>query len=110
MPGYHPAFWDVDEPMNTAIMTWLAFRALRWLCWIGLIVYSVQFLMDRSAYQNSFGQLLLSTEVWMFGLGLGALFAGYLELMMRERTGLDRPSFGRLIPPAAPTAKAPPIR
>jgi len=90
--------------MNGPIITWLAFRALRWLCWIALICYSIAFLMDRAAYQNSFGQLLLSTEVAMFGFGLGALFAGFLELMMRERTGLDRPSFGRLIPPKAPSA------
>jgi hypothetical protein len=34
----------------------------------------------------------------MFGLGVAAVFAGMLELMLRERTGLPRPKFGRLIP------------
>jgi hypothetical protein len=28
-----------------------------------------------------------------------AIFAGFLELMMRERAGFDRPMFGSLIPP-----------
>jgi hypothetical protein len=31
----------------------------------------------------------------MFGLPLAAVFAGFFELMMRERTGLPRPAFGR---------------
>ena len=93
--------------MNSAIAIWLAFRALRWLFWLGFLGYSLAYISNPVAYLNSFGHLLPSTELAFFGLGLGALFAGFLELMMRERTGLDRPKFGRLIPPPAPAAKAP---
>jgi hypothetical protein len=83
--------------MNSAIGTWLAFRALRWLLWIGFFGYNLAFVMNRAEHLNSFGQLLPTTELGMFGLGLLALFAGFLELMMRERAGLDRPKFGQLI-------------
>ena len=34
-------------------------------------------------------------------LGVGAVFAGFFELIMREKTGLERPKFGQLIPPVA---------
>jgi hypothetical protein len=90
--------------VNSAIAVWLAFRALRWACWLGLLIYSVAFVMDRDSHINSFGQLLHTSEAAFFGFGLGALFAGFLELAMRERTGLARPSFGRLIPPPASAA------
>jgi len=52
----------------------------------------------RSHFDN-FGQLYHSTEAAMFGFALLAIFAGFFELMMRERAGFDRPTFGRLIPP-----------
>lgn len=93
--------------MNTAIVTWLVFRAVRWLCWIGFALYSFAFMLDRESHMNAFGQLLHTTETAFFGFGLGALFAGFLELMMRERTGLARPALGQLIPGPAAPAKAP---
>jgi hypothetical protein len=87
--------------MNTAIAVWLGFRVLRWLCWVGFFAYSLHFVLFPQEHLNSFGQLMLSTEMGLFGFGLLAVFAGFLELMMRERAGLVRPSFGQLVPPAA---------
>jgi hypothetical protein len=81
--------------MNTAIKAWLFFRCLRWLLWIGAIAYSIEFVLHRADHLNLFGHLLPTTEAWMFGLPLAAIFAGYFELMMRERTGLPRPAVGR---------------
>jgi hypothetical protein len=81
--------------MNPAIAAWLFFRSLRWLLWLGFVACTTEFVLNRSAHLNQFGNLLHTTEAWMFGLPLGALFAGFLELMMRERTGLSRPGFGR---------------
>ena len=91
--------------MNSAIAIWLAFRALRWLFWLGFLGYSLAYISNPVAYLNSFGHLLPSTELAFFGLGLGALFAGFLELMMRERTGLDRPAADRGLPAALAVAR-----
>jgi hypothetical protein len=87
--------------MNSWIAIWLFFRALRWLGWITLIGFSLYYLHDPSRHLNSFGQLYHSAEAVFFGCGLVGVFAGMLELMARERAGLARPSFGRLIPPPA---------
>jgi hypothetical protein len=81
--------------MRGAMLGWLFFRCLRWLLWLGAVAYYIEFSLHRSNHLNQFGQLLLTSEVWMFGLPIAALFAGYLELMMRERTGRPRPAFGR---------------
>ena len=35
----------------------------------------------------------------MYSLGVAAVFAGFFELMIRERTGLPRPPFGRIALP-----------
>jgi len=45
-------------------------------------------------YQNSFGHILPATEFWMFALPVAAIFSGFFELMMREKTGLPRPAIG----------------
>jgi hypothetical protein len=88
--------------MTPAISIWLFFRAIRWIGWIAFFGWSFYFWLDRTPHLNSFLQLYHSTEaVWFFS-ALIALFAGFLELMMRERTGLPRPRFGELIPPAQP--------
>lgn len=80
---------------NMRIGGWLFFRLLRWACWIGTIAYSIEFLMHKRAHLNSFGHLIPTTEFWLFAFPLGAVTAGFLELMMRERTGLPRPAFAR---------------
>jgi len=87
--------------MDRAVLGWLSFRLLRWLSWITFFLYGVYFVSDRSAHLNSFGQLLHTTEVFMYGSALIAVFAGFFELMMREKAGLRRPKFGHLIPPKA---------
>jgi hypothetical protein len=84
--------------MSTGLVIWLAMRALRWLLWIGFFAYNAHYLLYRSQHIDQFGHLLITTELAMFGLGVAAVFAGMLELMLRERTGLPRPKFGHLIP------------
>ena len=87
---------------KTAFVAWLVLRATRWLCYIGLLAYAFATTLDRPSYLNDFGLPLHSTEAWFFGLGVGAIFAGFLELMMREKAGVARPDFFRLMSPAAP--------
>lgn len=74
---------------------WIAFRILRWALWLATAGYYLQFFMYRSSHLTPFGHLLTTTELWMFGLPVAAVFAGFFELMMRERVGLQRPAFGR---------------
>jgi hypothetical protein len=87
---------------KAAFVAWLILRATRWLCYIGLLAYAYAVTLDRPSFVNYFGHPLLSTEAWLFGLGMGALFAGFLELMMREKAGIAKVGFFRLMPPAAP--------
>ena len=87
------------------IATWLFLRLVRWLAWISFFAFSVYFVRDRAPHIDSFGQLRHATEAMMFGPALLAVFVGFLELMMRERAGIARPSFGQLIPPAAERPK-----
>jgi hypothetical protein len=74
-----------------AIYPWRFLRALRWLAWIGFFVWSAYFAWDRVPHLNSFGQLKLHAEAWFFGLANLAVFAGFLEMMLRERAGIPRP-------------------
>jgi hypothetical protein len=83
----------------TAATWWVIFRILRWALWFAAIAYYCYFWADRENHLNQFGHLLTTTEAFMFGLPLGALFAGFLELMMRERAGLPRPTFSRVMNP-----------
>jgi hypothetical protein len=85
--------------MRPVFTAWLAFRALRWIGWLGFLGYSIAFFVNPQSHFDSFGQLHHTTEAAMFGFSLVAIFAGFLELMMRERAGFDRPMFGSLIPP-----------
>jgi len=78
-----------------AIAAWQFFRGLRWLLWLAAIAYNIEFVLNRPDHVNQFGHLVHSTEFWMFILPLAALFAGFFELMMRERAGLPRPALGR---------------
>jgi hypothetical protein len=88
--------------MNSALVTWLVFRVARWLLWLGFFAYGLHYMMYRTSHLDQFGHLILRTELAMFGLGTGAVFAGFLELMMRERAGVSRPTFGRLKPSGGP--------
>jgi hypothetical protein len=96
--------------MNAAIAMWLFFRAMRWLAWIGFFLYCGHFVLYRQEHLNSFGQLVPTSEAGMFGLSLAAVFAGFFELMMRERAGLARPKLLRLMAPKAEAAGVTPLR
>jgi hypothetical protein len=67
----------------------------------GVLRLSFVVKLDPSSYLNKFGQLLLPTEAWMFGLPVLAVTLGFLELMMRERAGIERPDYFRLMPPTS---------
>ena len=85
--------------MNLAIAVWLFFRGLRWAAWVLFFGFSFYFWLDRAPWLTSFGHLQHFTEALMFFPALIATFAGFLELMMRERASIARPEFGQLIPP-----------
>jgi hypothetical protein len=81
--------------MKAAYRGWLFFRCLRWLLWACAAGYYLEFLTHKANHLNDFGNLMPTTEFWMFGLPVAGIFAGFFELMMRERAGLPRPAFGR---------------
>ncbi len=81
--------------MSAPIAGWLFFRCLRWLLWISTFIYWFEVYIHHSKHVNSFGHLLHSTEFWMFGLPMGAVTAGFMEMMAREKTGFTRPAFLR---------------
>ena len=87
--------------MDSKIAVWLFFRAIRWLAWIAFFGWSFYFWLDRAPHLNSFGHLLLRTEMMFFGLATLAVFSGFFETMMRDRAGLARTRFGELIPSSA---------
>jgi hypothetical protein len=89
-----------EAPMNAALVIWLFLRTAGWLLWLGYVGYSIKFSIFRESHLDPYGHLLITTEFLMFGLPMAAVFAGFLELMMRERVGLPRPRFGQLIPAA----------
>ena len=89
--------------MSTKIAVWLLFRALRWLGWLGFFGYCFFVAMNRDTQLDQFGHLSPAMELLMIALGVGAILAGFLELMMREWAGLQRPRFGQLIPARAGT-------
>jgi hypothetical protein len=59
-------------------------RILRWLLWIGFVGHSLYFVYDRAPHLTQFGHLTMGTELAMFGLALGGILAGLLELMLRD--------------------------
>ena len=85
--------------MNAMIALWLFIRALRWLAWISF--FGMAFYCVAYRPMTPFGQLQLQFEVGLIALGNAGIFLGFLELMAREKAGIPRPEFGRLIPPAA---------
>ncbi len=78
--------------MKTA---WLTLRILRLGLWLATGAYYLHFFMYRQDHLTPFGHLLTTTELGMFGLPMAAVFAGFFELMIRERAGLPRPAPGR---------------
>jgi len=91
--GFHPR--NLENPMRAAIANWLLFRCLRWLLWIASFGYFAEFLIHKRDHLNSFGHILPTSEFWMFGLPTAALFAGFLELMAREKADVSRPALLR---------------
>ena len=85
--------------MNAMVATWLFLRALRWLLWITFFVFSFYVRVNRATIVTSLNQLPQGIELLMYSLGVAAVFAGFFELMIRERTGLPRPPFGRIALP-----------
>ena len=81
--------------MHLTSLLWLFFRCLRWLLCLGAVAYCIEFYVHRSDHLNSFGHLLHTTEFCMFGIPLAVIFVGFLELMMREKSGIPRPAVGR---------------
>jgi hypothetical protein len=62
--------------MNTALVTWLVLRILRWLFWLGFFGYSLYVNAYKEDLVNQFGHLPFSIELIIFGLGNAAVFAG----------------------------------
>ena len=87
---------------NAAFLMWLALRIARYVAWVAFLIYSFLVLWDKSSYVDNFGKPLRSTEVWLYLLPVLAVTFGLLELMMRERAGLRRPDYFRLMPPQGP--------
>jgi hypothetical protein len=74
----------------------LFFRYARWLLWIAVLAYSIEFLLNTRGHVDSFNRLLRTTEFWVFTLPNLAMFAGFFELMTPDKAGLPRPKFGQL--------------
>jgi len=91
--------------MDSAAKMYVVFRALRWLSWIAYILYSIAFIVDRSSHLDHFGNLLVTTELIMFGLPVAAVFLGFFEMMTREMAGFAKPTLGRLLPEKGPPPK-----
>jgi formate hydrogenlyase subunit 3/multisubunit Na+/H+ antiporter MnhD subunit len=79
----------------TPTHAYLFFRYARWLLWLAALGYSADYLIHPSSHTDSFNHLLRTTAFWMFTLPNAALFAGFLELMMRDKAGLARPKWGQ---------------
>jgi hypothetical protein len=80
--------------MNVGKATWLLLRVSRWALWLAFLGYCFYVYAFREGQYNQFGHLPFTTELTIFGLATAAVFAGLLEMMMRERAGIPRPSYG----------------
>src|SRR5262249_56701184 len=69
---------------------WLLLRYTRWLLWLVFLGLCLEFFIHRQEHLDTFGRLRLTTEEWMFGLPLAAVFVGCLELLLREKAGITR--------------------
>jgi hypothetical protein len=68
---------------------WSVIRYTRWLFWLAFLGYALEFYIHRQQHMY-LGQLLPTTEAWMFGLGLAAVTAGMVELKARDKAGITR--------------------
>ena len=80
--------------MKAATLIWKLLRVTRWALWIAFFGYCFYVHAFHEALVNQFGHLPLGIELTIFGLANAAVFAGLLEMMMRERAGIPRPSYG----------------
>jgi hypothetical protein len=80
--------------MSAGRITWQLLRASRWVLWLAFLGYCFYVHIFREGQYNQFGHLPTSTELTIFGLANAAVFVGLLEMMMRERAGIPRPSYG----------------
>lgn len=76
--------------MTSWIAAYQAMRVLKWVLWAAFLGHSVYFIADRASHMNQFGHLIPITEYLMFVLPLGAVLAGLIELMLRDRAYPDR--------------------
>jgi hypothetical protein len=80
--------------MNAGTVTWQLLRISRWALWFAFLAYCFYVYVFREGQYNQFGHLPASTELTIFALANVAVFAGLLEMMMRERAGIPRSSYG----------------
>jgi hypothetical protein len=81
--------------MNAVWALWVLFRVGRWAAWLGLLAYTFNVIFYREIHISPYGNVLLSTELKIFGLAFAGVIFGFLELMMREKVGVPRPLFLR---------------
>ena len=93
--------------MSAGRMTWQLLRASRWVLWLAFLGYCFYVHIFREGQYNQFGHLPTSTELTIFGLANAAVFVGLLEMMMRERAGIPRPSYGSSRQPILSCATGP---
>jgi|tagenome__1003787_1003787.scaffolds.fasta_scaffold15188153_1 hypothetical protein len=82
--------------MNAAAVTWKLLRIARWALWIAFFGFCFYVHAYHEALVNQFGHLSIVIELTIFGLANAAVFVGLLEMMMRKRAGIPRPSYGSL--------------
>jgi len=70
----------------------LFLRYWRWLLWLAWLGFCLEFVINREQHIGPLGQLVLTTEVWMFGIPLAAVTIGLFDLMMRDMAGIKRES------------------
>ena len=73
-----------------AVSVWKAARILRWTVWIAFIGYVIYFMQTRASHFNEYGQISTSTNLAIFGLGIGCFVTGLFEMAMRDWTGIPR--------------------
>jgi surfactin synthase thioesterase subunit len=71
--------------MSPWVLAYQGMRTLKWLLWASFVGHSLYFMYDRAPHLTPFGHLTDATAFAMFGLSMGAVVAGFLELMLRDR-------------------------
>src|SRR5262245_6726841 len=69
---------------------WLFLRYTRWLLWFAFLGYCIEMMLNRQQHLNAFGNLLLTTEFWLFSLPVAAVFVGFFEMLTRDKAGISR--------------------